>query len=451
MIPRRGWQNGVLLGASYVFYGWWDWRFCFLMLGSSLIDYIAGVLIHRASSEQLRKVILTTAIFLNLLVLGIFKYFNFFVDSLVIALATFGLELQTTTFSIVLPVGISFYTLQTMSYTIDIYRRNFEPQRNLIDYLCFVSFFPQLVAGPIERAINLLPQFQVKRIFSDSSARSGLQLMLWGLMKKMLIADNIGPIVDSAFNAPSGTSGLVLAVATVLFAFQIYCDFSAYSDIAAGTAALFGITLMRNFNYPYFSQSITEFWRRWHISLSTWFRDYLYFPMGGNRGSIAKTCRNLILICLLSGLWHGASWNFIAWGLLHGIYLTAERLTSWHKRVSSNAYSALGGMSLTFLLVCLAWIFFRASSLPEALLIIGKIFTEPGSIQSLFATVHDHPFALSSVAALLTIEFAGRHHWNPLPLQRLPKPLRWAAYTIATWTILLFGTGRTAEFIYFRF
>ncbi|MGZ8938621.1 MAG: MBOAT family O-acyltransferase, partial [Limisphaerales bacterium] len=302
--------------SSYVFYGWWDWRFCFLMLASSLIDYFAGNAIHRSTSPRARRTFLYFAITANLTFLGVFKYFHFFTDSLVIALAAVGLELNTTTFSIILPVGISFYTFQTLSYTIDIYRRQFAPQKSLLDYLCFVSFFPQLVAGPIERAAHLLPQFQTPRSFSDADARAGLRLILWGLMKKMLVADNIGPIVDEAFNAPSGVFGSVLLLATVLFAFQIYCDFSAYSDIAAGTAKLFGIRLMRNFAYPYFSQSLTEFWRRWHISLSTWFRDYVYFPLGGNRVAPSLVYRNLLIICVVSGLWHGAAWTFVIWGLL---------------------------------------------------------------------------------------------------------------------------------------
>lgn len=460
--PTKGWQNCVVLGASYTFYGWWDWRFCFLMLASSLVDYFAGVAIYGTSNATRRKAYLVAALSCNLAVLGIFKYFDFFADSLAISLALAGIEISTPTFHILLPVGISFYTFQTMSYTIDIYRGHFEPQRSVIDYLSFVSFFPQLVAGPIERATNLLPQFRSARSFSFDEAQTGMRLVLWGFLKKMLIADNLAAFVDTSFAAPQLTSGAALLLATIFFSFQIYCDFSAYSDIAAGVAALFGIRLMRNFAYPYLSQTVTEFWRRWHISLSTWFRDYVYFPLGGNRVSPARCYRNLLVICVVSGLWHGASWTFVAWGFLHGVYLVIERRLGWNKMAPrpESAPAAISGLPsvevlfrilCTYALVSITWVFFRASSLEESLLILKRIFTAFGSFGEAGSILAAQTWLLGLIAAFVLVEWVGRFHWNPLKFERLPVFFRWAAYTAAVWAILLFGTRQSEEFIYFRF
>jgi len=313
-------QNILILVASYVFYGWWDWRFLSLILLSTIIDYTLGLQIKRTTQIKKRKLLLGVSLFFNLGMLGFFKYYNFFIDSWIEAWAGFGVTMHASSLNIVLPVGISFYTFQTLSYTIDVYRGKLEPTKDFISFASFVSFFPQLVAGPIERATNLLPQFYKKRSFSYDNAVSGMKLILWGLVKKVVIADSCAILVNKIFENYHTESGLALCMGAVYFAFQIYCDFSGYSDIAIGTSRLFGFKLMRNFNYPYFSRDIAEFWRRWHISLSTWFRDYLYIPLGGSRGSKMFQLRNVFIIFLVSGFWHGANWTFIAWGGLNALF-----------------------------------------------------------------------------------------------------------------------------------
>jgi len=461
---RRQWQNGVLLAASYFFYGWWDYRFCGLMLFSSLLDYAIGQKLATARHATQRRSLLVLTLASNLGLLGFFKYFNFFADSLVLALAAVGVDVNPTTLPIVLPVGISFYTFQTLSYTLDIYRGQLQPRRNLVEYLTFVSFFPQLVAGPIERATHLLPQFAAARKFSPEAAAEGCRLILWGLAKKMVLADNLGGIVDSAFGHAASASGAALALATVCFAFQIYCDFSGYSDIAAGTARLFGIQLVRNFAYPYFAQSLSEFWRRWHISLSTWFRDYVFIPLGGSRDTVERTSRNLLLTFLLSGLWHGAAWHFVAWGALHGLYVVASR---WLSRGAPAERPAVpGGESLlpsllvlwrmlrTFVLVCAGWILFRADSLPTAWEICRRIAVQGLSLDfyaSLWRLVAEHQIVLVVLGLFVAAEWLGRFEWNPLPIRRLPLPARWLSYTALFWVILYLGTQRSADFIYFQF
>lgn len=466
LVPRRSWQNQVLLVASYLFYGWWDWRFCFLMLGSSLIDYTAGLWIDRETHQPTRKRILVCTLTANLLVLGFFKYFNFFSNSLVDAFAIAGLRLPSWSLEIILPVGISFYTFQTMSYTLDIYFGRFRPMRNVVDYLTFVSFFPQLVAGPIERATDLLPQFHKARSFSLDDAREGCRFIIWGLAKKLVIADNLALIVNASYGSADQMTGARLCFATICFAFQIYCDFSAYSDMAVGTARLFGIRLMRNFAYPYFAQSITDFWRRWHISLSTWFRDYVYIPLGGNRVSRMNMYRNLMIVALISGLWHGAAWHFVIWGALHGIFLVCDRAFGWVKeRNTAEAASgpppkeflpALGPVFRilrTFALVCLAWIFFRAETVSQGMTIVAKIASgllQPSFYMELVALMqHSTPFWM--LAVFIAIEWFNKNSWNTLSLASKPLPLRWAAYTALFWIILLYGTEQTETFIYFRF
>lgn len=312
-------QNKTLLLASYGFYSWWDWRFCFLMLASSLVDYELAKRIDQSSKQSHRRWLLRLSIVSNLGLLASFKYFNFFVENLIQVVNQIGWSPDLTTLSIILPLGISFYTFQTLGYTIDVYRKQLAPAKNVVDYLAFVSFFPQLVAGPIERASHMLPQFAIKRAFDQHAATDGVRQMLWGFFKKMVIADRLALAVNPVFDNPAGYSGPHLMMGTVFFAFQIYCDFSAYSDIAIGTAKLFNIRLSQNFAYPYFSQSIGEFWRRWHISLSYWFRDYVYIPLGGNRKGRVRYRVNLLLTFLLSGLWHGAAWNFVAWGGVNGL------------------------------------------------------------------------------------------------------------------------------------
>lgn len=459
------WQNFVLVAASYFFYGWWDYRFCLLMLSSSLFDYFGGLAIATFRNERPRKVALCATLALNLLLLGFFKYFNFFADSLAIAIAAAGFEINTSTLSIILPIGISFYTFQTMSYTLDVYRGVTPSQKNLLDYLAFVSFFPQLVAGPIERARNLLPQFKLVRSFSRHEAENGCRLILWGLFKKMVLADNLAALVDPAFASPDQATGASLFLATVGFAFQIYCDFSAYSDIATGAAALFGIRLMRNFDTPYFSRSVGEFWRRWHISLSTWFRDYLYVPMGGSRLGIGITIRNLLLTFLLSGLWHGAAWKFVLWGALHGFYLSAAcwfRGRNWEKHSADNNLGInpkLGWIDLpsilwTFGLVCAGWILFRADSVSDAGFIFRRIAS--GAFTGLFYSelcglVVQHSAILGALAFFVGLEWWNRDVRNPMPLPARSAALRWLVYTALFWAVILFGTKQTADFIYFQF
>ena len=326
--PRLHWrrQNLFLLAASYYFYGTWDWRFTSLLMISTVVDYFVGQRIHMATEIRRRKLLLTISVMVNLGILGFFKYFNFFVDSLGVLLDGAGFDPHLPVLRIILPVGISFYTFQTMSYTIDIYRKRMEPTRNFIDFALFVSFFPQLVAGPIERARVLLPQIAAPRQVTRPMITSGLNLMLMGYLKKVAIADTLAPLVDQIFSQPAGLDTGTLLTGVYAFAFQVYGDFSGYSDIARGVSRLLGFELLENFNAPYLSRSITEFWRRWHISLSTWLRDYLYIGLGGNRKGEFRTYINLFLTMLLAGLWHGAAWTFVVFGALHGVYLTVEKI-----------------------------------------------------------------------------------------------------------------------------
>lgn len=368
-------QNYVLLVASYVFYGWWDWRFLGLILFSTGLDYAVGLSLDRCGSPKTRRWLLTLSLMGNLGLLGVFKYYGFFVESFQNAFQLFGVELRGPVVSILLPVGISFYTFQTLSYTIDVYRRNVRATGDFVAFATFVSFFPQLVAGPIERAQHLIPQFLEKRKFDRDQAVCGMQQILWGLLKKIVIADNCARHVQPIFENAGQESSSTLILGAVLFAFQIYGDFSGYSDIAIGSARLFGFRLMQNFAYPYFSRDVAEFWRRWHISLSTWFRDYVYFPLGGSRGSRGRSLFNLYVVFLVSGFWHGASWNFILWGLFHAVCITplvCFRRNRRHLDVVAGrgfvpSFNEIGGMALTFCLVCLGWVLFRAENLSAAL------------------------------------------------------------------------------------
>jgi alginate O-acetyltransferase complex protein AlgI len=376
-------RNIFLVAASYLFYGWWDWRFLSLIITSTLVDYLVGMGLQKQENTATRRLLLATSITVNLGLLGFFKYFNFFVDSFASAFTFFGHPLATPSLHIILPVGISFYTFQTLSYSIDVYRRRLEPTRDLAAFAAFVAFFPQLVAGPIERATNLLPQMLSRRTFSYDDASRGIRLMLWGFVKKIVIADSLAPAVNGIFSSYQDQSSGILVLGAVLFGFQIYGDFSGYSDIARGVARLLGFELMVNFNFPYFSRNIAEFWRRWHISLTTWFRDYLYIPLGGSREGMARTIRNVFVIFLVSGLWHGANWTFVVWGLIHALlfvplYLTGRNrkyldglspgrflLPRWH-----DLLKILG----VFALVTLAWIFFRSPSIGAAWDYIIRIF-----------------------------------------------------------------------------
>lgn len=460
----RRWQNAVVVVASYVFYGWWDYRFCALLLSSSLLDYVTGSYLGSARSPGRRRLLLGISLAGNLGVLGFFKYFGFFADSVAVGFAALGWDVSTTTLNIVLPVGISFYTFQTLSYTIDIYRGELEPKQDLLDYLAFVAFFPQLVAGPIERAKHLLPQFAQPRRFSHADAVEGCRLILWGLAKKMVLADNLGRLVDEVFAHAGTASGAELVLATICFGFQIYGDFSGYSDIASGTARMFGVQLQRNFNLPFFSRNLTEFWRRWHVSLSTWFRDYIYRPLGGSRCDAFITTRNILVTFLLSGLWHGAAWHFVAWGGVHGLCLVVSRWFAGrnHRLSPASAFSikldstagALASMSLTFVVVSLAWVLFRAESLDAAIgiyLAIARDVFRWEFYLDLVRLLAQNAWLFCVLAAFVGIEWHGRTEVNPLRLGRWPKLARWAAYTAWFWIILGWGTQRTSDFIYFQF
>jgi D-alanyl-lipoteichoic acid acyltransferase DltB (MBOAT superfamily) len=442
-------QNAFLVLASYVFYGWWDWRFLGLIIFSTLVDYTVA--------KQGSKVRLAVSLAANLGVLGFFKYYNFFVESWMEAWLSVGVEMHASTMQIILPVGISFYTFQTLSYSIDVYRGKLQPTRDLISFAAFVGFFPQLVAGPIERAKVLLPQIERPRTFDSALAISGLRLMLWGMFKKVVVADTCARYADAIFSDPSSHSGPTLMLGAIYFSFQIYGDFSGYSDIAIGTSRLFGIKLSTNFSFPYFSRDIAEFWRRWHISLSSWFRDYLYIPLGGSRGSKLKVLRNVAIIFLVSGLWHGANWTFVVWGGVHAALFIPLVLLGKNSRYSSEVVAdgrslptilELWQMVSTFVLVTLAWVFFRAATVGEAWSYIKGILTLP---------TYDKPieYLVLSVflwiGVMLTIDWMQRSGVAPAWwLSRRMQPVRWMVYGIGVW-LCLKNLHSGSSFIYFQF
>ncbi|PWG04292.1 MBOAT family O-acyltransferase [Polaribacter aquimarinus] len=371
-------QNVLILVSSYVFYGFWDWRFLLLIFFSSSVDFIVGIKLKKASKTINRKLLLFVSIFINIGLLGFFKYFNFFLENFANSFSFFGDNFSVNRLNIILPVGISFYTFQTLSYSIDIYRKKLDPTENFIEFLSFVSFFPQLVAGPIERASNLLPQFYKRRIFDYDKSVSGVRLIIWGFFKKVVIADNASIIVNGIFNNFENQSFESLLIGAFLFSFQIYGDFSGYSDIAIGTARLFNFDLKTNFRYPYLSINISEFWKRWHISLSTWFRDYLYFPLGGSKYGLKKTIRNIFIVFLVSGFWHGANWTFIFWGFIHSIlYIPLFILNTKTKKqaIGIKKVNILIKTILTFLMVMFSWIVFRSDTISNSLIYIQRILT----------------------------------------------------------------------------
>jgi len=467
VLPRVRPQNVLLAAASFVFYGWWDWRFCGLMIASSLTDFFLALAIATLTRPLARKWLVFFSVATNLVLLGFFKYFNFFQDNLVAGLNAIGWRVEPLVLDIILPVGISFYTFQSLSYIVDVYRGDIAATRNPLDYLAYVAFFPQLVAGPIERATNLLPQFHTPRVFDRQSAVDGCRQILWGFAKKLIIADNLAPFVETAYSRPESFTGLQLLLATVFFAFQIYCDFSAYSDIAIGTAKLFGFRLMRNFAYPYFSQDIVEFWRRWHISLSTWFRDYVYVPLGGSRTGRPTMMRNLFVTFLLSGLWHGASWQFVAWGIFHGVAVGVCTLwLAWRGQAPLRATDVPGGdgwlprpavvarVLFTFTLVCIGWVFFRAASLTGAVAVLEGIATRPlHTASEPLALVGPQPWTLmlSIIGLFLIWEWGQRHNHHGLAFAGGSRLLRWTLYTALVWVTLYFYVGAVTQFIYFQF
>lgn len=444
-------QNAFVLVASYVFYGWWDWRFLGLLFASSIGDFLLGRAIEGASGERARKRWLVLSLVLNLGLLGVFKYFNFFMDGMHDLLLTIGMRPDLPTLRLLLPVGISFYTFQSLSYTIDIYRGQLKATRDPIAFLAFVSFFPQLVAGPIERATNLLPQFLVPRSFNKEHARDGLRQMLWGFFKKLVIADTCAPIVNGIFAGDvSTTPGITLFFGAFFFAFQIYGDFSGYSDIAIGCARLFGIGLSQNFAFPYFSRSISEFWRRWHISLSTWFRDYVYMPLGGWRTKFGRL-RNILITFTVSGFWHGANWTFIGWGVVHGAYYVPEILRDGKARRDVPVLRDLPAIISTFLLVVLAWVFFRSSSIHTAgaylFYMVRNALVSPGAL-----LVWCLRAEMGWILFVVVLEWIARRGQHALEVLPRPTPLRWAIYFALTVVILLHIDMQTShEFIYFQF
>lgn len=452
-------QNLLIVIASYIFYGWWDWRFLSLILFSTMVDYLVGIYLVKENNKIRRKFLLWTSIIINLGFLGFFKYYNFFVDNFVTAFSFFGNEIQANTLNIILPVGISFYTFQTLSYTVDIYKRKLSPTKDYVAFSAFVSFFPQLVAGPIERATNLLPQFYKKRQFDYTKASDGMRQILWGLFKKIVIADNCAEYANTIFNNSGDYSGGTLLLGALFFTFQIYGDFSGYSDIAIGTSRLFGFDLKQNFAFPYFSRDIAEFWRRWHISLSTWFRDYLYIPLGGSRGGTWMKVRNTFIIFIVSGFWHGANWTFIVWGVLNAFFFLPLLLT---KNNRNNLEIVAKGklfpsirefllIILTFSLTLFAWIFFRAENVPHALQYIYGIFNN-GSSFFLTSTYSEYYVILLFIVVLLLIEWIGReeqHALSSLGL-RWKKPFRYLAYYAIVFCIYWFA-GKEQQFIYFQF
>jgi len=451
-------QNILLLLASYIFYGWWDWRFLSLIIFSSFVDYFVGISLSKTEKINKRKILLWTSIGVNLGFLGFFKYYNFFAESFAEAFTLFGASIDPNRLNIILPVGISFYTFQTLSYSIDVYRNKLKPTKDLIAFFAFVSFFPQLVAGPIERATNLLPQFYKKRRFDYGEAIDGLKQILWGLFKKIVIADSCAKYANLIFNDSGDYSGSTLLLGAVFFTFQIYGDFSGYSDIAIGTSRLFGFNLMKNFAFPYFSRDIAEFWRRWHISLSTWFRDYLYIPLGGSRGGTLMKVRNTFIIFIVSGFWHGANWTFIIWGALNAVYFLPLLLLNKNRQhievVAKDNYfpkfRELFNILITFGLTILAWIFFRAENIAHAWQILTEIFSK-----SLFTLPTERPYTILLLLVVFTIfEWLGRD--GEYAIARLGKswktPVRWLVYYLFIITIIYFSFANSKqEFIYFQF
>lgn len=438
-------QNAFVVLASYVFYGWWDWRFLLLIAFTSLCSWASGLLIGRAKTKRGSKVWMWFNIVLNLGVLAVFKYYDFFVTEFaqLFHISTNGLLLK-----VILPVGISFYTFQALSYSIDVYRGKIEPTRDVVAFFAFISFFPQLVAGPIERATNLLPQFLKRREFDFDTAIDGLRQILWGLFKKMVVADNCAVYADQVFSNYTNHTGSTLLLAAIFFTFQIYGDFSGYSDIAIGTAKLFGIRLMRNFNLPYFSHGVTEFWRRWHISLMTWFRDYVYIPMGGSRVSKAKVVGNTFVVFLLSGLWHGANWTFVAWGGYHALLMVLEKLLGINNRNRSTVDSLLWSLS-TFVVVMIGWILFRSASLADAWGYLCGVFN-PSLFTVPFLFVGTRKCVLL-VLLMLALEWLTRNKEHALQYPAsLPLWLVWLFDALVLLAILQFGSDGHL-FIYFQF
>ena len=454
-------QNLLLLFSSYVFYGWWDYRFLSLILFSTIVDYFVGLGIAKTTNRKIKRNYLWVSIVCNLGLLGFFKYYNFFVDSFVETFSFFGHQISNVwTLNIILPVGISFYTFQTLSYSLDIYKGKLKPTKDFVAFAAFVSFFPQLVAGPIERASNLMPQISRKRKFDYGQASDGLKLMLWGLFKKVVVADSLAPIVDDIFTNAGSYPSTTLILGAIFFGFQIYGDFSGYSDIAIGTSKLFGIELMSNFKFPYFSRNIAEFWRRWHISLSTWFRDYLYIPLGGSQNGMKTTIRNVFIIFVVSGFWHGANWTFIAWGGLHAILFIPVLIMGKNRKyvdkpiASGNFFPKLNEffkILLTFFVITITWIFFRAQTIADAIGYTTRLFTDFSYSEYM------HPMGYRMMDYFIMLVIFIFYEYSIKKNERKPFPfknriVRFFVYVVIIFGLLLFyDSGMDRSFIYFQF
>lgn len=455
----RRWQNLLVVVASYVFYGWWDWRFLLLIALTSLCSFGSGLLLeHYEGQRRKQKAVSAANIVLNLGILGVFKYYNFFIENLDALFGTIGWHLDWATMNIILPVGISFYTFQALSYTIDVYQKKLPATHDIVEFFAYISFFPQLVAGPIERATNLLPQFQQKREFDYAKAVDGMRQMLWGFLKKMVVADNCATVVNDYYGQYSELPGATLLLLGILFTIQVYCDFSGYSDIAIGCARLFGFNLMRNFNTPFFSRSVPEFWRRWHISLTSWFRDYVFFPLGGSRCSRWKTIRNVYIVWGISGLWHGANWTFVCWGLIHATLLVIYTLlginTKYNHEVAYGRYlpsiKETLQMALTFLLFAVSMIIFRAENMGQAVDYLTAMVTN----QFFDATMLQGKQPLCFALLLLSVEWLQRDKQHALQFTDI-KPfkyrfVRWSVYYVILLVIFKYA-GSSQTFVYFQF
>lgn len=458
------WQNLFVVAVSYLFYGWWDWRFLLLIIFTSACSYLSGIYLERFSGKRLvQKWISAGNILINLSILGVFKYFGFFSENLANIFRLFGWEVDYVTLHILLPVGISFYTFQALSYTIDVYQGKIRATHDVSAFFAYISFFPQLVAGPIERATHLLPQFIKPRSFDCDRALDGIRQMLWGFFKKVVVADNCALFVNGVFEHHQTLDGSALFLGAFFFTIQIYGDFSGYSDIAIGCARLFGIDLMQNFRYPYFSRDIAEFWRRWHISLTTWFRDYIYIPLGGSREGKWKSFRNTLIIFLVSGFWHGANWTFIAWGAYHALLFLPLLLLGINRRyrdsVAEHSFfpslTELARMGATFLLVLLGWVFFRSENISEAVVYFERMFAP-----SLFSAPQLAELGLGQLilkkcmvftTLMFVVEWLGRKQEHALKIENLSLPVRYAIYTLLLIIIYGFDASNPQGFIYFQF
>lgn len=450
-------QNGLLLAASYFFYASWDYRFLFLLIFSTLLDYYSGIRMSDAANQKRKQIWFWLSISINVGFLGIFKYFNFFVSSFADFVSVFGFKPDIWTLQVILPIGISFYTFHGLSYVVDIYYNKIEPERNFITYSVFVSYFPLLVAGPIERATHLLPQIKIKRIFNSNNAIQGLEQILWGFFKKVVIADTMAGIVNKVYEDPTAYSSTSLIIAVVAFSFQIYGDFSGYSDIALGTSKLFGIDLLRNFNFPYLARNIAEFWKRWHISLSSWFRDYLYLPLGGSRVSKILSIRNVFIVFLVSGFWHGANWTFIIWGGIHALLFVPSYILGTNKQYRTDIItrerpfpkiSDLFHAGLTFVAVTISWIFFRAESVSQATDLFGNILSGADGKRLIIQNSQ-----LISYGISFTIFFvvSGMLLYRQNNFLKPTKITQYCTSLVLLILIALFGEFSEQTFIYFQF